>query len=176
MGSPSDLTQARQEITVLEAIAKLNQASISTLKDATGLESNAIRWTLERQKGISVEKVRHGLWAYLPEPGDQPLPELTPRQQKDVLFEDWLEAQGIQHDGLVFSERNRSYLKWVRMDELQVGFMVSCGKSFFAVQKIEFVNGRYRIWRRSKSLAPTRSGQPSDLVLVKFTPDPKLYL
>ena len=172
----SDLTMARHEIAVLEAIAKLKRATVAALGKEAGVTGNAVRWALDRQKGISVKKIRHGIWEYLPEPGDQPLPELTARQKLDFLFEDWIVAQGIQHDGLIFGERNRSYLKWLRFDEIQPGHVLTCGKAYMVVSRIEVVDGYYRIWGKGKSKTPTFGGQADDLLLARFTPDKTLYL
>lgn len=171
-------TQAKHELAVIDALAVLGQAKIKQIVKTTGLDENGVRWALQRQKGISVEKIRHGTWKLLPEPGDADVSvKITRPELSDMAFEAWIFSQGIQHEGLILRRGHRHYLQKTRFGDIQINQVVCFAnrKRFLRIDRIETIDERIRLWGAGCK-TPALSGEPDQEILIRVTPDPKLYL
>jgi hypothetical protein len=92
--------EAKNEVLVLEAIAKLGPSNAQQIATEAGLSTIATRMALRRQHGYWLER-RGQTWLLLDEPGDGPgdglpftSPSIESRVKKLTL---WLECQGIAY-------------------------------------------------------------------------------
>lgn len=87
-------TAAKNEVLVLEAIAKLGPSNATQIATESGLSIIATRMALRRQHGYGLDR-QGQTWLLLAEPGDGlpfPPPSIESRVRKLTL---WLECQGV---------------------------------------------------------------------------------